>query len=84
MWASSSTRQTVAAAPYCVDVHLAQRHAAVLDHSRRDDLKVGDLLGGFGATMGLDQPDHNVDALAELWPSRSIAYVFPTPAAERR
>ena len=57
-----------------VEVHLAERDAAVVDLAGRDHLEVADLLGGLGAAVGLDDADGDVDALL----------LEPLPLAEHR
>ena len=57
-----------------VEVHLAERDAAVLDDAGRDDLEVADLLLGLGAAVGLDEADDDVHALG----------LEPMPLAEHR
>ena len=46
-----------------VDVHLAERDAAVFDDARRDDLELADLLLGLDAAMRFDEADDHVDSL---------------------
>ncbi len=47
-----------------VDVHLLQRHAAILDLLARDDLDVADLRERFRAPVRLDEADDDVHAAA--------------------
>ena len=47
-----------------VDVHLLQRHAAVLDLPQRHLLEVADLRERVGAAVRLDEADDHVEALA--------------------
>ena len=47
-----------------VDIHLFEHDAAVFDLALRDDLEIANLGLGVGATVGLDEPDDDVDAFA--------------------
>ena len=46
-----------------VNVHFAEGHTAIFDHARRNGLKVADLVRRLAASVGLNQPDHHIDAL---------------------
>ena len=61
--ASSSTIATSGCRrDHRVDVHLLERHAAVLDLLARHDLEVADLRLGLGAPVRLDESDDDIDA----------------------
>ena len=78
-----------------VDVHLAQGDGAVLDFLQRDSFKAVNQRRRVGASMRLDQPDDDVDALAPhevrvlehaigLADTRSGAQINTKPARLRR
>jgi hypothetical protein len=45
-----------------VDVHLGEADASMEDGAPGHDRQVGDLAGGLGPAMGLDEPDDHVGA----------------------
>ncbi len=65
------------------DVHLLERHAAILDPLPRHDLEVAHLRLGLGAAVRLDEADDDVDSAGRRrCASWSMRYVLPMPAAE--
>ena len=47
-----------------VDVQFLENHAAVFDLPAGNDLEIAELGIGFSASVGLDEPNHDIDAVA--------------------
>ena len=65
-----------------VEVHLLEDAAAILDLAPRHHLEAGELGLGLGAAVGLDDTDHDVDALFPA-PARRLQHLVGLADARR-